>query len=293
MTPKALISRVNGRDCQQLSLFDRGFQFGDSLFETARFYQGQCPLWSLHIDRLRKGCDRLDIDFPIEIVNSEYQYLCETLVSLKKTDAIVKLQLSRGESLRGYGAAKGCSNLVSLAFDADPFSADFSAQKGNAVSGLNLEISSVRLAQQPLLAGIKHGNRLEQVMARRRLNPGFDDALLMDTQSYIVEAISSNVFFYYNDCWYTPALTQAGVAGIVREVLLKNKAVIVADFDVTADTLFNSESVYLANSVQGILPVSRLCDEVDGVVVERAWQDFSGWKNLSQTYCKQFTQPKN
>lgn len=286
MSQEALISRVNGRDCQQLSLFDRGFQFGDSLFETIRFYNHCCPLWSIHSKRLELGCNRLGIEFPADLLDSEYQYLCQYLQSLGKRDALVKFQLSRGESLRGYGRVNGSANLVSLAFNAEPFS-----QQSQAMNPLSVELSSVRLAQQPLLAGLKHGNRLEQVIARQQLSQDCDDAILLDTAGNVVEAISSNVFFLHQGDWLTPSLEQAGVAGVVRELMLEANAVQVADFEVKVPTLLSSDGICLANSVQGIRAVKHLQCVESGGQSERRWQDFKGWQYLSQNYTERFSLP--
>ncbi|GAA6152129.1 aminodeoxychorismate lyase [Pseudoteredinibacter isoporae] len=279
MSQSALICRVNGRDTEQLSLFDRGFQFGDSLFETSRFYHGHCPLWSYHLERLQLGCLRLGIEYPEALLSAEYARLCQQLSEWGQSEAIIKFQLSRGESQRGYGVVQGPSNLITLAFSADPVD--------QTTAPKSLEISPVALAQQPLLAGLKHGNRLEQVLARQQLSTDCDDAILLDTDKRVIEAISSNVFILQNGNWLTPNLRESGVAGVVRAVLLEAGAVTVADIDVA--TLYRADALCLANSVQGIQLVKQLSGSENFQESTRYWQHLDASEYLSQIYLERFT----
>ncbi|MBB6521958.1 aminodeoxychorismate lyase [Pseudoteredinibacter isoporae] len=279
MSQSALICRVNGRDAEQLSLFDRGFQFGDSLFETSRFYHGRCPLWSYHIERMQLGCQRLGIEFPKALLNAEYELLCRQLEEQGQCDAVLKFQLSRGESLRGYGAVQGQSNLIALAFSAESFE--------QSVPEKSLEISSIALARQPLLAGLKHGNRLEQVLARQQLSDNCDDALLLDTEQRVIEAISSNIFVLREGRWLTPDLSESGVAGVVRAVLLDAGAVTIAEIEV-AD-VYQADALCLANSVQGIQIVKRLAASERFETKERHWENLGASEYLSRIYRERFT----
>lgn len=279
MSQAALICRVNGRDTEQLSLFDRGFQFGDSLFETSRFYLAHCPLWSYHLERLSHGCERLGFEFPEALIKSEYEGLCLQLQKQGIRDAVLKFQVSRGQSLRGYGAVQGSCNLIALAFSAEPY--------GQTVPAKSLEISSVALARQPLLAGLKHGNRLEQVLARQDLSADADDAVLLDTRNHVIEAISSNVFVLSQGRWLTPDLSESGVAGVVRAVLLDAGAVCVADIDVA--TLYRADAVCLANSVQGVHGVKQLSGSEKFQQETRYWDSLEASDHLSRIYHERFT----
>ncbi|WP_299974523.1 aminodeoxychorismate lyase [uncultured Pseudoteredinibacter sp.] len=287
MTQAALICRVNGRDQQQISLFDRGFQFGDSIFETARFYIDRCPFWALHLKRFSQACERLAFHFDVAKLQAEYQEVCQLLQAQGQREAIVKFQLSRGESLRGYARPDGEANLVALAFSAEPCDQRVSPKK--------LELSPINLARQPLLAGLKHGNRLEQVLARRQLSPGCDDAILLDSEQHVIEAISSNLFYKQDGCWLTPDLSFSGVAGVVRAYLLECEALTVSQTPLTVEQLLRSDAICLANSVQGIQAVESLLISSGPLQGLHKWQGqgetVMACESLSQIYQEGFTLP--
>lgn len=287
MTQTALICRVNGRDQQQISLFDRGFQFGDSIFETARFYIDRCPFWPLHLKRFSQACERLAFHFDVTKLQAEYQYICQLLQAQGQREAIVKFQLSRGESLRGYAHPDGEANLVALAFSAAPFDQTVPPKK--------LELSPISLARQPLLAGLKHGNRIEQVLARQKLSSGYDDAILLDSEQYVIEAISSNLFYKQDGHWLTPDLSFSGVAGVVRAYLLERAALRISSSPLTVEQLLQSEAVCLANSVQGIQAVESLMIASGPLQGLHKWQgqdeNVTASESLSQIYREGFTLP--
>ena len=128
--------------------------------------------------------------------------------------------------------------------------------------GITCDWSTVRLARQPLLAGIKHLNRLEQVLAAAELaRSEADDALVCDTAGAVIESVSGNVFLVRDGRLCTPALDQCGVAGVMREVVIEAAASTGIDVEETllrrSDFAYADE-VFLCNAIRGIVPVRRL-----------------------------------
>jgi len=148
---------VNGVPAATVSAFDRGLSYGDGLFETIRFVQGKAPLWSRHMQRLQDSCARLHLPAP------DTRQLFDEAVAVTAgfEHAVVRITLTRGLGERGYAPPSSpTSTRIVAGFEAP-------AMSGPAyVSGVRVRWCETRLAQQPLLAGLKHLNRLEQVLAR-------------------------------------------------------------------------------------------------------------------------------
>jgi 4-amino-4-deoxychorismate lyase len=240
---------VNGVATDQISAIDRGLCYGDGLFETLRLVHAQAPLWSRHMQRLAEGCARLRIPAP-----DPAQLWREVLqVSDGMSQAAVRITVTRGVGERGYAlpASPRPVRVVS-AFAAPDVAADVYPQ------GLRLRLCDLRLAEQPLLAGIKHLNRLEQVLARAEWNdPAIADGVLRDSHDRVISATMANLFAVIDGVMQTPALDHCGVAGVARaEVLAVCPQARVAELSV--DRLSTASEIFLSSSVRGILPVRSL-----------------------------------
>lgn len=198
---------------QSLPADDRGFLYGDAVFETMLAVDGRVLWWPLHRDRLLHGARRLSIPVPEPDIECALRDLPpEPVQSLRLT-------LSRGSGPRGYDPGP-CSaprlRLLGHPLPRDPRVPLPAAQ---------VEFSSVTMAEQPLLAGIKHGNRLEQVLAAAELaSCDADDALLLNASGHVQCAIAANVFALCGDTLCTPPCDRAGVAGTRRRLLLEKLA---------------------------------------------------------------------
>src|SRR5690606_25957996 len=151
-----MISWVDGQPQNQLPLLDRGLAYGDGLFETFRVSAGRPLLLSRHLQRLYEGCSRLRLAVQPQQLETELLAFCEAL-----GEGVAKLIISRGDGERGYAFAAGQPVRRILQASALP---SYPAAHGEA--GVELFACQTRLAEQPLLAGLKHLNRLEQVLAR-------------------------------------------------------------------------------------------------------------------------------
>jgi 4-amino-4-deoxychorismate lyase len=235
---------IDGERVEALSLANRGLAYGDGLFETMRVHRGTLPLWSRHLARLRDGARRLGIDLPdpafIEARIAEMSHGIEA--------GVLKLLLTRGDGGRGYAPPVDAPPAWMLALH--PLPPAFRA-------GLRLHVCETRLAIQPALAGIKHCNRLEQVLARAEVErAGCDEGLMRDLEGRPVCATSANLLVCRGDRWLTPPVARCGVAGVLRGWLLEQGLVEVAEL--AEDDVESADALALCNGVRGILPVSML-----------------------------------
>lgn len=243
---------INGEAGQSVSVFDRGLQFGDGLFETIACVEGRLPFWEAHMHRLASGCQRLGMPAPdSKLLLSEAQR-----VSAGQARAIVKIIITRGTSARGYAYnADITPDRVVIGNPWMPLPASYWQQ------GVAITRCQTALAQQPLLAGIKHLNRLEQVLARAELTGKVvQEGLVCDTAGYVIEATAHNLFLYINNEFVTPSLVSAGVAGIMRERVLDRLVSAghkIRTADIRLDEVHAAQSVFLCNSIHGIWPVRR------------------------------------
>lgn len=227
----------------------RGFGYGDGVFETMRAIGGALPWWPGHRARLALGAARLRIPLPsAEVLDGELH----DWLSLHR-DAVIKLIVTRGTGGRGYTAVAQAPPVWALVASALP--------PPMRPGGLVLRWCETRLARQPLLAGIKHCNRLEQIMARAEWSdPGIDEGLMRDTAGEVVAATAANLFVLREGRWWTPPVDQCGIAGVCRG--WATRAFAANERRLAVDDIEGAEAVVLCNAVRGILPVARLGERV-------------------------------
>ncbi len=233
---------------------DRGLEFGDGLFETIAVSGSRPRLLERHLARLAGGCERLGLAGPEPgALAAEL-----TAAALRPGTGLLKLIVTRGAGGTGYGigpAARARRYLYAGPARARP--ADWAAE------GVAVRLLTTRLAEQPLLAGLKHLNRLEQVLARRELDAGgaAQEGLLCDVHGRLVCGTMSNVFAVIDNRLVTPSLERAGVAGVMRAALIDRwqaagTAVEVRDLEPPA--LDGASELFLSNALIGVWPVRRL-----------------------------------
>lgn len=261
---------VNGEDAACVSALDRGLLYGDGLFETIRFTRGEAPLWSRHLRRLHEGCERLGLPQPDDaLLASEARH-----VLAGAGEVVVRITWTRGEGARGYApSAYATATRIVAAFPVPDVPADWYTR------GIRVRSCVLRLAAQPRLAGLKHLNRLEQVLARAEwLDAGVVEGLLFDREGHLVSATAANVFGVLDGALVTPALETCGVAGVLRAELLEafpQARVRV----ITNEEMLRMEEMFVCNSVRGVLPVrDRDGHALDVGAMTRAAQ--AHWRKL-------------
>lgn len=237
---------VDGCAQAQQCVLDRGFMYGDGLFETVRFVGGDAPLWTLHMQRLASSCQRLALPAP-----DPATLLREAReVTAGWPQAIARITLTRGLGTRGYAPpAEPRPTRVVAGFAMPTLCPE------DAVDGLRVRRCTLRLAEQPALAGMKHLNRLEQVLARAEWqDPAIAEGLLGDFHGRVICATAANLFAVIDGSLATPVLERCGIAGVARaEVLARLPDTRVRD--IGWDELAAASEIFLCSSVRGILPV--------------------------------------
>jgi len=245
---------VNGSSGAAISILDRGFRYGDSLFETMRLRGGDYHLLSYHLQRLERGCRVLDIPWAEQLVRESLAQGREDLQASGVEEACARLTVSRGEGGPGYGGPSGQPTIaLSLTTPALAW--------GEALPPARLIRCETVLAEQPCLAGIKHGNRLEQVLGAREVQrAGADEGLMLNQRGEIICAVSANVFALFGDTLMTPALDTCGVAGTVRRLIIEELApalgISVSQQAIGWADLQQADEVFLTNALIGIRGVA-------------------------------------
>jgi len=245
MTP---ITLINGTPRESIDVGDRGLAYGQGVFETILILQRQPRFWAWHLERLVEGCRRLGIP-----TGALADRLKQELPELPE-QGVLKLTVTRGVGGRGYAVSGEIEPTRIIQVLEMPTWPDRPAE-----SGVRVRQCHTRLAQQPALAGIKHLNRLEQVLARAEWNTvDIREGLVCDTAGHLIEGTMSNLFFVLDGVLCTPDLSGSGVAGILRRWVLETsvhqgKPVRIGSF--APDRIRDAEEVFLCNSLIGIWPV--------------------------------------
>ncbi|EGM69793.1 deoxycytidine triphosphate deaminase [Shewanella sp. HN-41] len=244
---------VNGVSQASIAPMDRGLAYGDGLFATMRTGVDGILFFEAHQARLTVGAARLGFDWQMSPV------LRQQLVTLAKQypHHCIKLLITRGVGGRGYAPPEPvqATEVVSI----HPIPAHYVDWQQK---GIRLKTSPVCLGHQPLLAGIKHLNRLEQVLIRSQPLPkGFEDWLVLDCMGKVIESSMANIFFIKGNQVVTPSLDLCGVAGVMREqvmlaLLAQQMNIDSLPFD--AEQLVEFDSAFITNSVLGVVDVMAI-----------------------------------
>ncbi|MHB1084232.1 MAG: aminodeoxychorismate lyase [Thiobacillus sp.] len=245
---------VNGLLADTVSALDRGLAYGDGVFRTLRLQAGQPLWWTDHYTKLAADCAALTLVCPDEaVLRAEVGQVTEA------RDGIVKIVLTRGTGERGYVLPVGqaCTRIVlsaALPTHAQP----------DAPIDITARWCTLRLARQPRLAGIKHLNRLENVLARAEWSdPAIFEGLLCDDNGAVISGVMSNLLWVRNGELFTPDLSECGVVGVARTRLLRAATRLGIRTHIDRwlpDAILAADEVMICNSVIGVRRVARLDD---------------------------------
>lgn len=246
--------------------------FGDGVFETIFLHAGRLHLLDRHMQRMQRGASTLGLGYSENALTAQLSDFIEHYGLLAGTFR-VRLLLSRAYSSSGYSVQSvPTRSVISAVEQALP---DFSP--------LRINVSPVRLAHQPLLAGIKHCNRLENILAKQRLeSSGFEEAVLLDGDGNVIECTAANLFMISGRELITPDLENVGVAGVMREFILQRVA---EDLELTVTVrelglgeLLRADALFISSAIRGVNPVRLFsCDEG-----EKHWGDNAVFQQIRQ-----------
>jgi len=251
-------SLINGSFDQTISAVDRGFTYGDGVFRTMRIRDGQPVSWPFHYQKLVADCAVIGIVCPsAELLMSDIQQLFPIDEFENREVSVAKIIITRGEGERGYAPPAVTIPTRVLIKSAMPTYADT-----HYVQGVRLHLCDTRLALQPQLAGIKHLNRLENILARMEWREeSIFDGLMLDMHDNVIECTMSNIFARVGNHLYTPDLNLCGVAGITRQRILGLEKLLGLTCRVaplTLPALLNADEVFICNSLYGAFQVTAI-----------------------------------
>lgn len=245
---------INGSFNGAISALDRGFTYGDGVFRTLKVVHGLPEHWPAHYQKLVKDCSAIGIVCPsADVFINDF----EQLFSIEELVAVAKIIITRGEGARGYNPPaitnptrvmikSNLPNYPQRQFD----------------EGVMLHLCETRIGHQPKLAGVKHLNRLENVLARMEWHdPEITDGLMLDIANNVIECTAANVFARYGDLLITPQLDQCGVAGVTRNQIMARAHSL--DLKTAVETidlkqLLSADEMIICNSLFGVWQVRQL-----------------------------------
>ncbi len=243
---------INGVPGESISVLDRGFQYGDGIFETLAVADGQPLLWDRHIRRFFHGAMRLGIQAPVEeLLRREAEQVCRGAPR-----GVLKIMLTRGVSGRGY--APGAETMPTRTVGLLPWP-DYPAQ--HRTHGVSVQFCHTLITRHNILAGLKHLNRLEQILARMELSGDRAEGLMQDETGHVIEGTMTNLFIVSRDTLLTPDLSLSGVAGVMRALVLERAPALSLDSRVAGlkqEDILDADEMFLTNSLIGVWPVRRI-----------------------------------
>lgn len=241
-----------------VSVFDRSFLYGDGLFETMRVTKGKPFRWWEHMERLRKGGDFLGIKIPFACKSLE-KHAAELIAKNQMPEALLRLTVSRGVGLRGYSPKGADKPIVVMTLH------PFSGAPASGPAHWKLHTASFRLPAGEKLAHFKTANKLAQIMARAEADAvAADEAVLCNTDGFVVEGASSNLFWVEGDTICTPPLASGILAGVTRAVTLElcqKLGLVSAERQITPENLRRAQGVFVTLSSLGVVVAAMLDGE--------------------------------
>lgn len=240
---------VNGRAATQVEALDRGLAYGDGVFRTIRIDAGVPRWWDEHLDKLRADCERLGLACPPRDAWEE------DIARLDMPQSgVMRLTVTRGEGPRGYLPTAGIATRIVVVWPG--------RQDGDCEDGITARVCRLRLGHQPALAGVKHLNRLENVLARAEWrDPAIREGILLDQAGHVVSGVMSNIFLWRDGVLHTPRLDRCGVAGVARERLMDLAVRAghgVRESEITLGDIYAADELMFTNSLILLWRVARM-----------------------------------
>ncbi|MDG1693337.1 MAG: aminodeoxychorismate lyase [Porticoccaceae bacterium] len=262
MTTSKSYYSLNGQpiaDSLPLNLLDdRGLSYGHGLFESILMHQSTLPLVNRHLDRLNRGANAVGIPIKSDLIYNYVQLFLEQLKGESISQGVVKVIVTAGVGGRGYKSPDTIEARVVCSYSNLPKGIeDYRNQ------AINVRFCKHRLPINQPLAGIKHLNRLDQILARNEWTcDNYHEGLMFSESGHLIEAVSGNIFVKLADCWLTPCVDQAGVSGVMRSLMLEEIfpacGIPLYVKPISMCELAESQSLLLCNSIKGLAEVGSV-----------------------------------
>jgi 4-amino-4-deoxychorismate lyase len=256
MTTAVPMNLIDGIEADTLDVRDRGIMYGDGVFRTCAMRGARIPHWGRQYSKLAADCDAINIVCPpAQALESDI-----ALIAARDADCVVRITVTRGAGARGYAIPTVARPRRIVSTSALPV-----YPSDSYTHGVRLHLCEIRLALQPKLAGIKHLNRLEQVLARSEwTDSASPEGLMRDARGNVICGTMSNLFIIEGNALLTPALDECGVAGVQRDRVLDLARERGIDCRIAAldlQRVLAADGVFLVNSVIGLWPVAQIARE--------------------------------
>jgi 4-amino-4-deoxychorismate lyase len=245
------VNLINGRAGDVIPVQDRGFCYGDGVFRTFLIRDGTPQHWTLQYAKLKADCARLNIVCPAaDIFWGDLQVIAE-----QHNNCVVRITVTRGSGARGYAVPEQAQSVRVVSANPLPqYPVEYTTQ------GITAWLCDTRLAIQPMLAGIKHLNRLENVLARSEWSdPQIAEGIMCDVEGSVISGTMSNLFLVIGQALRTPDLSRCGIAGVQRERVMavaKARGVTLEISPIDIKQVLAADEVFLVNSIIGIWQVT-------------------------------------
>ena len=254
------LSLINGEFEDKISVLDRGLSYGDGLFETMSwcFLKEEnivgVEFWKRHVSRIRKTCMLMKIKMPsLRILNEYKNKILNKALHSGIHDGVLKIIITRGVGGRGYKFDKKI--LPSVIFLCFPSI----LSKHKLKKEIKVTYCQSPITENKQLAGLKHLNRLDSVMARAEWDNNFYEGIICDSHKNLIEGTMTNIFFIKNNNLYTPKINKSGIGGIMRQVILEKSKFFfekVVEVKVKKESVISYDGMFLTNSIIKVLPVN-------------------------------------
>jgi len=253
--PRDVVALVNGAPPKASLLLSRALHYGDGVFRTLLRHEGRWLDFDRHYVKLVHDCRLLGLD-PPHVGQLEAEL--DSLGGGRAQPVVGKIILARSGAGRGYAPTSRQCERILLRYPAPKF------PLANWTEGVAAISSPVRLGAQPLLAGAKHLNRLESMLAARNWPVGVQEALMCDSEGQLVCGTRSNLFWMHEGRLHTPKLSRCGVAGMMRAKVLdaaRAHGLTCELVEHPPHALHSASEVFLSNSLIGLWPVRRIDEQ--------------------------------
>ena len=241
----------------KISVFDRGFLFGDSVYEVTRSYNGTLAFIDEHLDRLTRSAEQIALSIPYSKVELK-QLIEELMIKISSKDNYVRIILTRGEGKIGLDPGNaGKANLI-IIMSALPKNPEWWYREG-----VKFIISTVmRNDPKSLDPNIKSGNYLNNVLAmiEAKKQDAFD-AFMLNRSGLVTEGTTNNVWIVKNKKITTPPLSDGILAGITRTTLLsllKESDLKFEEESISVERLKDADEVFITSSTKEVVPVTQI-----------------------------------
>jgi 4-amino-4-deoxychorismate lyase len=267
MTERAINSMINGIAADYLNINDRAIHYGDGIFETVLCSSNRLYFWRLHYLRLRTSADKLKLKCPDEkVLLDDIAYLLDAHLSSPEKVFSVKIILTRGTGERGYRFVRNrfdiacAGNRVVLLSE---IAAEYSSLITRELITGDMCLCTQQASINEGLAGLKHLNRLENVLARNEWSDEYLDGLMLNANNDVIEGSMSNLFAVKGNQLFTPDLSLSGIRGIMRDVIMQlaeKNNIPLSITRMSVEQILDMDELFVSNSLIGMKSVKRLLD---------------------------------